>query len=623
MVPDCPALFPVYTSWQPADGGRRPIAQCSLERVRPGGCDLTLPRYTAHSNGLMKLVRDPQRTVIYAGGVQDLFIIKPDSNGNEVKPMGLSMFEDECKQESNSDCRYNISLLREGEDGFPLYICGTMPGKLKCCSLSSNSSLVNCWKRSSDVTRLNINEPSVQIGGALYFTVSAKSDGGVNTATTGLYRFGEDMDIWPQGGQKEQRYVKVVASRGREEPLQDKVYTFYTEKNLDGKAPAWIPRVSQFCVADKGGTKAHLQFRWTSMLTGTLACGERDQGRYFTELIDVAVIEAKHWSETKIYALFRNDWGMSGVCVYTMADIDVAFRTSSFKRPEENDTPSRLGECVKDSQQLSAQDLMLMAKQPELEEWIKGENASHPLLVSHRRYTHIQVDRVGDNAQHTVLLLALESGGIHKILAGNGQAFIIAEFDTFPHGTRIQSMVLGSSEKRLYVSSHTEVHQINLSSCSLYGHDCEGCVQARDPYCGWDGHQCTEATRHTRQDVVNGSATVCQNEPKGEHLSGERVWHVDPSSQVFLVCPAISRHARYTWIHHDAEKACVPAGQQCVRLIDSMSEENEGAYKCRVTENGASRVLAQYHLKLNSGVSQGKSALLTLACAMLLLSVIY
>ena len=49
------------------------------------------------------------------------------------------------------------------------------------------------------------------------------------------------------------------------------------------------------------------------------------------------------------------------------------------------------------------------------------------------------------------------------------------------------------------MSSSSELVQVDLGSCGQYGPQCEDCVLARDPYCGWNGTHCTPATgyRHT------------------------------------------------------------------------------------------------------------------------------
>lgn len=60
--------------------------------------------------------------------------------------------------------------------------------------------------------------------------------------------------------------------------------------------------------SDKGGSKKKLQFKWTSLLRARLFCGKADDKVYFSELVDVATLKANLWNDTKVYALFRNEW---------------------------------------------------------------------------------------------------------------------------------------------------------------------------------------------------------------------------------------------------------------------------------------------------------------------------
>lgn len=60
--------------------------------------------------------------------------------------------------------------------------------------------------------------------------------------------------------------------------------------------------------SDKGGSKQMLQLKWTSLLRARLFCGEAKSKLYFSELVDVAIVEDKLWGDTKVYALFRNEW---------------------------------------------------------------------------------------------------------------------------------------------------------------------------------------------------------------------------------------------------------------------------------------------------------------------------
>lgn len=46
-------------------------------------------------------------------------------------------------------------------------------------------------------------------------------------------------------------------------------------------------------------------------------------------------------------------------------------------------------------------------------------------------------------------------------------------------------------QKKLYVHTNSELVQLDVTRCSHYGDQCEDCVLARDPNCGWNGTHCT------------------------------------------------------------------------------------------------------------------------------------
>lgn len=60
--------------------------------------------------------------------------------------------------------------------------------------------------------------------------------------------------------------------------------------------------------ADVGGPKNTLQFTWTSQLNARLFCGDPASKQHFSELVDVATVHAERWLDTRVYALFRNEW---------------------------------------------------------------------------------------------------------------------------------------------------------------------------------------------------------------------------------------------------------------------------------------------------------------------------
>ncbi|XP_077050787.1 semaphorin-7A [Siphateles boraxobius] len=523
-----------------------------------------------HYSGLVKLVGS-SGSIIWLGRNKTLYSIKP---AQDFKPklVNLNLCKDESEYSDNSKCPYRLSLLSPGADG-NLFFCGSGNENTKCCYLTSSYSLTDCFELEN--YEPDINEPSLLVDNMLYFT----------TSKMGLYRVNKDKNynIWSQSTQTEQKYLKLIAGKGH----NDKVYSFFAEKHKskDGESDQWIARVSQSCKNDRGGPKAQLQNSWTSMIYARLFCRRGDD---FSQLIDVATLHTDN--DIKIYALFRNYWNMSAVCVYNMTEISGVFTSSEFN-PTNVPANHRPGTCVNDSTSLGPDVLKYMLVRPEMKDWVMPEN--EPLLFRHRHYTHIQVDREHDA---TVLLLSLESGGVHKVL--EKPVFVIAEYLPFPHGTHITGMLLDTSEKRLFVSSSNEVVQIDLSACSVYGDECTECLLSRDPYCAWDDFYCKFAAKGGVKDPHDCKMPLA--EPSKTEFGAETsVVRVPASSRHFLLCPMTSHHALYGWHRGNTREECVRSDQGCLYLIESMNETHEGSYTCVSSENGYNRTVAQYELRLS------------------------
>ncbi|XP_046721194.1 semaphorin-7A [Silurus meridionalis] len=567
--------------------------------------------------GILKLIRDPYSENIYAGTLHDLYILNSEKPP-ALKPVNVSIFDLEC-QERPEDCEYSISLLKEGRNGNPLFMCKTGTEFTKCCDVSSEHVPVNCtepWHPS------HISEPSLHVGDSLYYTLAIRNNG--QTVLSGLYRWSMERPTLPLSTQNEQRYVKILANQGYL-PLDGKVYSFYIEKNWDQnpETPVWIPLVSQICLADRGGNKALLHNRWTSMLTARLFCGDEKNHLSYTELLDVAVLEDTEWQNTTIYTLFKNEYNLRAVCVYKMSDILHVFRSNEFTSATDPFSSPRPGECVQNSQALSPALLRFMGNRPELKAWVTP--AQNPLLFSHHHYTHLQVDRVessnSENGYHDVLLMSLDSGKVHKILDQDGKPFIIAEYEPFKTRTHISSMLLDSTTKKLFVSSSSEVIQIDLRNCSMYGNQCQPCVMARDPYCIWDWTECSHNNRSLKQDVNYGNEFICEKDDRTIRKR-HTLSIVSEDSIFFLKCPMESQHASYAWYHQGMRRECDLIERDCILLFLKISSMQEGVYECIASENGYNWTVVEKYVLVSSGTDT-RTSHVVLTCFLFLIYVIY
>ncbi|XP_004539796.3 uncharacterized protein LOC101466477 isoform X3 [Maylandia zebra] len=503
---------------------------------------------------------------------------------------------------NSDDCSYNITLAHLMEDANQLFVCGTTDDETVCCNSNLAEQSPIC-KDIKDISSFNINEGDLSAlaeseqSTDLYITRSG-SDGSVESV--GIHKFGKAR-VGPKNHHKEQHYVGLVLSKREEDPSQNRVYGFYKEKTEDTGlfSEMWLPFVTQVCMTDVGGPKNNLQFTWTSQMNARLFCGDQERKQHFSELVDVSTVDADRWQDTKIYALFRNEWGMSAVCVYTIEDINKIFENSPFNgyKKDQMDRPRT---CAPDSSKLSVDTLKKIEKISEMEQLVHPVGNPGLLFFNHHNYTHIQVDSKPNSrsSNQNVIFLSLNNGGIHKVLQNESHTFVIAEYQPFKQKAHVLSIILQSTFKKLYVNNGSQLVQLDVADCSQYGDTCQDCMLSRDPYCGWDGTQCIRETKGSWHDAATGDLSVC-NEHNASNYTGDPV-PVPRYSKYFLQCPVSSRHAQYSWQHDENSTACSSVKEQCLYLIDNMDSECKGTYKCISQEMGYSKVLVQYELQVEN-----------------------
>uniref|UniRef100_A0A3Q2W0K0 Semaphorin-7A-like n=1 Tax=Haplochromis burtoni TaxID=8153 RepID=A0A3Q2W0K0_HAPBU len=507
---------------------------------------------------------------------------------------------------SEHDCSYNITLVHRKKDANQLFVCGTDGNERVCCNTDLTVEAPMCLPSENiadlieSIERFNIKEgePSVFIdseqSAALYITHSGSDE------SVGIQKFGK-AGVGPKNHDKEQHYVGLVLSKREEDPSQNRVYGFYREKSKDNGLfrEMWLPFVTRVCMADVGGPKNNLQFTWTSQMNARLFCGDRNRKQHFSELVDVSTVDADRWQDRKIYALFRNEWGMSAVCVYTIEDINKIFENSPFNGYTK-DQMDRPRTCAPDSSKLPVDTLKKIEKTSEMEQLVHPVGNPGLLFFNHHNYTHIQVDSKPNSrsSNQNVIFLSLNNGGIHKVLQNESHTFVIAEYQPFKQKAHVLSIILQSTFKKLYVNDGSQLVQLDVADCSQYGDTCQDCMLSRDPYCGWDGTQCIRDTKGSWRDAATGDLSIC-NKHNASNYKGDPV-PVPRYSKYFLQCPVSSRHAQYSWQHHENSTACSSGKEQCLYLIDNMDSECKGTYKCISQEMGYSKVLVQYELQVEN-----------------------
>ncbi|XP_033846260.1 semaphorin-7A-like isoform X2 [Periophthalmus magnuspinnatus] len=551
-------------------------------------------------------------------------------------PVDLSVEWDECSKDSANTkvCIYNLTVILKRQGANQIFACGNSGTDITCCNLTVSEHSVKCTPSDTVNSIIEQKRRSIVMEGEASAFVESPDGAELYIAfsrsqnfITGIYRFGKHT-VRPGYHVEEQHYIELILSKQERENdvLQDKIYGFYNEKNKDTDmySDMWKSFVTQICVTDNGGPKNNLQSTWTSQLNARLFCGDKDQKQHFSELVDIATVEADHWQDTRVYGLFRNEWGMSAVCVYTIQDINHVFKTSPFKNSEMQ--PDRSRTCVGDSTKLPITVLKQIEANSEMKNYIEPQNSSGPLLISRHHYTRITAHRLQN---HTILFIALHNGMIHKVMlkqtATDAISYVIAEYRPFNHRAFIVNLDLHPTTRTLYIASRTELAQMDVANCQGYGNSCEECIMARDPYCGWSEGQCTKDGSPQDTEHLAICPILAQiNQAKDESKDVVNKILIPLGSRYFFECPVSSLHANYTWYHNSSPTvSCSGDEHQCFMLIHSVKPEQLGTYTCVSMEQGYRQVLAQYQLEVDdcaNGFTPGALLWVSLIAAFLVQS---
>ncbi|XP_009680944.2 semaphorin-7A isoform X1 [Struthio camelus] len=398
------------------------------------------------------------------------------------------------------------------------------------------------------------------------------------------------------------QFVKATTLR-HEEPHQDKIYYFFREDNPDKspEAPRNISRVAQLCKEDKGGTSSLSASKWTTFLKASLICVDPVTKGNFNWLQDVFFVPSSNWRDSKVYGLFTNTWGSSAVCVYSFGDIDNVFRTSKLKGYNGPNPDIKPGQCVSSGQHTPSETFKIADSHPEVEDRVEPlAPTKSPLFHNKHRYQKIGVHEVSaaDGRRYNVLYLATDKGSIHKVVELPDGVQNIVELQVFPKKDPIQSMILDHQKAMLYVGSTDKVMEIPMDMCGVYRNNCESCLLARDPYCGWSDGRCQSVYqgREVLQNLNLGSwKEKCQGGKVKEADNYQNITVV-PFSRYYLNCPVESHYATYNWYHNDfLIKTCnnTHPQQDCFHFIQNVSHAHYGRYVCVSEEDGFRQALVK------------------------------
>uniref|UniRef100_A0A673GSV3 Semaphorin-3ab-like n=1 Tax=Sinocyclocheilus rhinocerous TaxID=307959 RepID=A0A673GSV3_9TELE len=443
------------------------------------------------------------------------------------------------------------------------------------------------------------------------------------------------------------RFISVHLIPESDNPEDDKIYLFFRENAIDGEqiSKATHARIGQLCKNDFGGHRS-LVNKWTTFLKARLICsvpGLNGIDTHFDELQDVFLMSSKDPKNPIIYAVFTtssNIFKGSAVCMYGMADIRRVFLGPYAHRdgpnyqwvpflgrvpyPRPGTCPSKTFDGFESTKDFPDDVITFARSHPAMYNPVFPIN-NRPIIIKTNvdyQFTQIVVDRVeAEDGQYDVMFIGTDMGTVLKVVSiprgtwHDLEEVLLEEMTVFRVGSLNLSAL--SLQQQLYLGSAIGVSQMPLHRCDVYGKACAECCLARDPYCAWDGSQCsryfpTAKRRTRRQDIRNGDPlTQCSDLQHHDEADGERglldktVYGVENSSS-FLECSPKSQRALIYWQfqrYGEDRKQEVKSDERVLGteqglLIRTLHQKDSGVYYCHAVEHGFIQTLLRLTLNV-------------------------
>lgn len=619
----------------------------------------------ANSSSYDAFLLDEERGRLLVGAEDHIFsfdLVNINRDHRMIAWPATSSKRDECKwagKDLGKECSNFIRVLQPYNQTH-LYICGTGAFHPICSYLEMGKRAEdNIFRMTQHFENGRGKSPydpkmlsaSLLIDGELYSGTSADFMG----RDFAIFRtLGEEHPIRTEQHDSrwlnDPRFISVHLIPESDNPEDDKIFLFFKENAMDGEhtGKATIARIGQLCKNDMGGHRS-LVNKWTTFLKARLMCsvpGVNGIDTHFDELQDVFLMSAKDPKNPLIYAVFTtssNIFKGSAVCMYNMADIRRVFLGPYAHRdgpnyqwvPFQGRVPyPRPGTCPSktfggfDSTKDLPDDVITFARgHPAMYNPVQPIGG-RPIMVRtdvDYQFSQLVVDRVeAEDGQYDVMFIGTDRGTVLKVVTIPRESWhdleevVLEEMTVFREPTPITAMELSTKQQQLYLGSALGVSQMSLHRCEVYGKACAECCLARDPYCAWDGTECsryfpTAKRRTRRQDIRNGDPlSQCSDLQHHDDMDGiggtiedRTVFGVENSS-MFLECSPKSQRALIYWQLqrlNDDRKMEIRFDDRLLRtdqglLIRTLSQSDVGTYHCQAVEHGFIQPLMRLNLQV-------------------------
>ncbi|XP_037547144.1 semaphorin-4G [Nematolebias whitei] len=595
-------------------------------------------RFTGSAQNYSTLLLEEDAGLLYVGGRGALYALNASNISSANLSIDWNASPEQKKQclskgrDNQTECYNHVRFLQRYNETH-LYVCGTNAFRPLCAYINAERfSFSSGFEEGRDRCPY---DPAKGHTGLLI-------DGEMFTASQYEFRSSPDIrrifpfptlrtEEAPTRWLLEAEFVGSVLLRESINSSigdDDKIYFFFTERSQEQIAypsQTKVSRIARVCKTDWGGQRT-LQRKWTTFLKARMVCSVPEYELHLNILRDVFVLQGRDVQSSVFYGIFGLEWKnikASAICQYAFSDVhnvfegpymevqDSKWREYTGKVPE-----PRPGSCITDlhrSQSINSSrdlpDIILTfaRRHPLMAKQVHPIGKSPLMFKRSINYVKIAVHKEPalDGNLYTILFLGTDDGWLHRAVDTDGDIHIIEELQMFDKPQPIESMVISSVQRSIYVGSHSGVVQVPLSTCQRYT-SCYDCVFARDPFCAWDGRVCVEISSRAQrsnltQDVTKGIRGCKENSGNVVH----RRRSVMSGDDVLLQCELRSNLATPRWTLNGKElrgyglNTGYRIGTDGLLIIGARTQQG-GSYRCFATENSVSVLVYLYTVKVHT-----------------------
>ncbi|XP_069792792.1 plexin-B1-like isoform X1 [Narcine bancroftii] len=472
------------------------------------------------------LTVDPETGNVYVGAVNFLFQLSSELTNPVVQPTGPQNDSKDCLPPvTRSDCPQarltdnHSKLLLINPYGKELITCGSLfQGICEKRSLGTISQILFRPERPVDTQYVAANDPSVTTVGlvglsrgqtAVLFVgrgYTSKGAGGIPPITTRNLVSLEppSSDSHPTFSYEDTAKLAVAGRLSEYNHhfvksfiYQLSVYFLFYRRDLKSPSREYKTYVSRVCLGD---------MHYYSYVEVPLACRGTDRNY---NLLQAAYVSrpgkglARGVLETDGEALFATfslgqtstakPMKESALCVYTMRQIDQMINQTrdlcytNHGKTQDGDEAAYIEYEVKSSCSGLTSDTLnaYPCGYDHTPSPMASRNPIDASLVLKVAQARLVAVAVTVEMEHTIVFVGDDEGYLHKVFVKpSGSVEQYATLTIQPNAAISGDLAFDRDQEYLYVTTPMKVLKLPVSECSEYT-DCQSCMVARDPYCGW------------------------------------------------------------------------------------------------------------------------------------------